>query len=175
MRLASAFFGKGQFVGERLAVENGAFVLTQSLTGPYYQPLPSEARRADGAWDPGDRARRRQTEVQRLVSRLVVRESAGAFEIDADVAGTDRVPLAVELGFRRGGALSGVEPLPGTPDAFLLREGTGEYRADGETIRFGPGRAEHTWTDLRGALPKLDALSVYVTGFTPFRATLRIG
>jgi hypothetical protein len=25
-----------------------------------------------------------------------------------------------------------------------------------------------------GALPKLDALSVYVTGFTPFRATLRI-
>ena len=92
-----------------------------------------------------------------------------------DVAGTDRVPLAIELGFRRGGALSGVEPLPGTPDAFLLREGTGEYRLGGEVIRFGPGRAEHTWTDLRGALPKLDALSVYLTGFTPFRATLRIG
>jgi hypothetical protein len=175
VRLASAFFGKGQFVGERLAVENGAYVLTQSLTGPYYQPLPPEARRADGAWDPGDRARRPQTEVQRLVSRLVVRESAGAFEIDADVTGTDRVPLAIELGFRRGGALSGVEPLPGTPDAFLLRGEAGEYRLGGETIRFGPGRAEHTWTDLRGALPKLDALSVYVTGFTPVRATLRIG
>ena len=174
VRLASAFFGKGQFVGERLAVENGACVLTQSLTGPYYQPLPPEARRPDGAWDPGDRARRRQTEVQRLVSRLVVRESAGAFEIDADVAGTDRVPLAIELGFRRGGALSGVEPVPGTPDAFLLRGEAGEYRQGGETIRFGPGRAEHTWTDLRGALPKLDALSVYLTGFTPFRATLRI-
>ena len=56
VRLASAFFGKGQFVAERLAVEgNGAYVLTQSLTGPYYQPLPSEARHADGAWDPGDR------------------------------------------------------------------------------------------------------------------------
>ena len=113
--------------------------------------------------------------MQRLVSRLVVRESAGAFEIDVDVAGTDRVPLAIELGFRRGGALSGVEPLPGTPDAFLLRGETGEYRLGGEMIRFGPGRAEHTWTDLRGALPKLDALSVYLTGFTPFRATLRIG
>ena len=175
VRLASAFFGKGQFVGERLAAENGAYVLTQSLTGPYYQPLPPEARHPDGAWDPGDRARRPQTEVQHCRSRVVVRESKGAFEIDVDVAGTDRVPLAIELGFRRGGALSGVEPLPGTPDAFLLRGEAGEYRLGGEVIRFGPGRAEHTWTDLRGALPKLDALSVYVTGFTPFRATLRIG
>ena len=92
-----------------------------------------------------------------------------------DVAGTDRVPLAIELGFRRGGELAGVEPRRGTADAFLLREGTGEYRLGAEAIRFGPGRAEHTWTDLRGALPKLDALSVYLTGFTPFRATLRIG
>ena len=92
-----------------------------------------------------------------------------------DVTGTGRVPLAIELGFRRGGALSGVEPLPGTPDAFLLCGEAGEYRLGGETIRFGPGRAEHAWTDLRGALPKLDTLSVYVTGFTPFRAKLRIG
>jgi hypothetical protein len=175
VRLASAFFGKGQFVADRLEVEADRYVLTQSLTGPYYQPLPPEARHPDGAWDPADRARRRQSEVQPLVSRLVIREAAGAFEIDVDVAGTDRVPLAIELGFRRGGALAGVEPLPGAPDAFLLREGAGAYRVGGETIRFGPGRAEHTWTDLRGALPRLDALSVYVTGFTPFRTTLRIG
>jgi hypothetical protein len=174
VRLASAFFGKGQFVADQLEVEANRCALTQSLTGPYFQPLPPEARHVDGAWAPGDRARRRQSEVQSLVSRLVVRESAGAFEIDVDVAGTDRVPLAIELGFRRGGTLAGVEPLSGTPDAFLLREGTGEYRAGGETIRFGSGRAEHAWTDLRGALPKLDALSVYLTGFTPFRATLRI-
>jgi hypothetical protein len=112
--------------------------------------------------------------VQRLVSGIVVRESGGAFEIDADVSGADRVPLAIELGFRRGGTLTGVVPLAGTADAFLLREGTGEYRAGPDSIRFGPGHADHTWTDLRGALPKLDALSVYLTGFTPFRTTLRI-
>ena len=175
VRLASAFFGKGQFAADRLEVEGNRYVLTQSLTGPYYQPLTPETRRPDGAWDPADRARRRPSEVQPLVSRLVVRESAGAFEIDVNVAGTDRVPLAIELGFRRGGTLAGVEPLPGTPDAFLLREGTGEYRAGGQTIRFGTGGAAHTWTDLRGALPKLDALSVYLTGFTPYRTTLRIG
>jgi hypothetical protein len=175
VRLASAFFGKGQFVGDRLEVDGSGYRLRQELAGPYWQPLPPEARHADGRWDPADRARRRQSEVQCLVSQLVVRESAGAFEIDADVSGSDRVPLAIELGFRRGGALTGVEPLAGTTDAFLLRGGASEYRLGGDTIRFGPGRAEHTWTELRGALPKLDALSVYLTGFTPFRATLRIG
>jgi len=174
VRLASAFFGKGQFVGERLEVEGDRYVLRQLLAGPYYQPLPPELRRADGTWDPADRARRPQSEVQRLDTRLVVRELSGAFEIEVEAAGTNRVPLAIELGFRRGGELAGVVPLEGREDAFLLPEGTGEYRLDGETIRFGPGRAGHTWTELRGALPKLDALSVYLTGFTPFRATLRI-
>ncbi|HEX9190385.1 MAG TPA: hypothetical protein VGB87_25130, partial [Vicinamibacteria bacterium] len=175
VRLASAFFGKGQFVGERLEVEGGGYVLRQVLTGPYYQPLPPELRHAGGSWDPADRALRRQSEVQRLDSRLVVRESGGAFEIDVDVTGTDRVPLAIELGFRHGGTLAGAVPLEGRRDAFLLPDGTGEYRFERETIRFGPGRAGHAWTELRGALPKLDALSVYLTGFTPFRTTLRIG
>jgi hypothetical protein len=175
VRLASAFFGKGQFVSDRLEVEDDRCVLTQSLAGPYYQPLLPADRRPDGAWDPADRERRRQSEVQRLASRLVVRESAGAFEIDVDVAGTDRVPVALELGFRRGGELSGVSPVAGRPEAFLLRGGTGEYRLGGDAIRFGPGRVEHTWTELRGALSKLDGPSVYITGFTPFRATLRVG
>jgi hypothetical protein len=175
VRLATAFFGKGQFVGERLEVEGDRYVLRQLLTGPYYQPLPPEMRHADGTWDPADRERRRQSEVQKLDSRLVVRESAGTFEIDFDVSGTSRVPLAIELGFRRGGTLAGVVPLEGRADAFLLREGTGEYHFEGDTIRFGAGRAGHTWTELRGALPKLHALSVYLTGFTPFRTTLRIG
>jgi hypothetical protein len=175
VRLASAFFGKGQFVADRLEAEGNAWRLRQELTGPYWQPLAPADRHSDGRWDPADRARRRQSEVQRLVSEVVVRESRGAFEIDLNVSGTDRVPLAIELGFRRGGTLAGVVPVEGTADAFLLGEGTGEYRLGGDAIRFGPGRAEHTWTDLRGALPKLDALSVYLTGFTPFRTTLRVG
>jgi hypothetical protein len=174
VRLASAFFGKGQFAGERLAIENGSYVLTQVLTGPYYQPLPPEARHPDGAIVASDRDRRRQSEVQRLVSGVIVRESAGRFTIDVEVSGTDRVPLAIELGFRKGGELAGVRPVAGIADALLLADGTGEYRAGGDVIRFGPGMARHTWTALRGARPKLDALSVYLTGFTPLRITLRI-
>ena len=44
----------------------------------------------------------------------------------------------------------------------------------GETIAFGPGLSAHSWTQLRGALPKWDGQSVYLTGFTPFRATITI-
>ena len=139
VRLASAFFGKGQFVGERLEVDGGRYVLRQVLAGPYYQPLPPELRHADGSWDPADRARRRQSEVQRLDSRLAVRESGGAFEVDVEVAGTDRVPLAIELGFRRGGTLDGVVPLEGGRDAFLLPQGKGEYRLRGRRSGSAPG------------------------------------
>lgn len=42
-------------------------------------------------------------------------------------------------------------------------------------IEFGPGRVEHTYTQVRGASPKWDGMSVYLTGLTPFRATLDIG
>lgn len=174
VRLASAFFGKGQFVSERLEVQDGAYVLTQVLTGPYYQPLSAADRHADGAVHPGDRERRRQSEVQRLVSRITVRETSGRFDLDVDVAGTDRVPLAIELGFRKGGTLGGVTPVASIADAYLLRTGTGTYTSGGDTIRFGPGNSSHTWTSLRGALPKLDAMSVYLTGFTPFRERLQI-
>ena len=44
-----------------------------------------------------------------------------------------------------------------------------------DTITFGPGLREHAWTQLRGALPKLDADCVYFTGFTPFNLTIEIG
>src|SRR5690606_8525157 len=36
VRLASAFFGKGQFVGEKLVVREGGYQLEQKLEGPYF-------------------------------------------------------------------------------------------------------------------------------------------
>jgi hypothetical protein len=82
--------------------------------------------------------------------------------------------VALELGFRKGGTLVGADPIPDINDAFFLAQGFGTYRSGRETIRFGPGMRAHRWTQLRGALPKLDALSVYITGFTSFRFTLQI-
>jgi hypothetical protein len=85
-----------------------------------------------------------------------------------------RVPLAIELGFRQGGKLSGVKPVPGIEDAWFLADGYGEYRMGGHRISFGPGRHAHGWTQLRGAEPKLPMKSVYITGYSPFEYIVEI-
>jgi len=62
----------------------------------------------------------------------------------------------------------------GLAESYLLRAAEGRYRLGEDVITFGPGRVEHTWTQLRGALGKWDGQSVYLTGFTPFRFTLAL-
>ncbi len=174
LRLASAFFGKGQFVSPTMEIAGNEMRLSQQLEGPYYQPLPPAYRRRDGDWFQMDRSRRPQSEVQKLDTVLIVREKDGRLEMDLEILGCERVPVAVEFCFRKGGELSGVVPVSGVADAFLLEKGMGRYRAEGQEIMFGEGQADHGWTLLRGALPKPNALSVYLTGFTPFRKRLTL-
>jgi hypothetical protein len=183
VRIATAFFGKGQFVGERLDVTDNRYRLRQSLEGPYFQPLSAAQIAAgdhvrmtsNGTLANDSRALRAQSNVQHLDTQVEVVDAGGRLTMTITIAGTDNVPVAVELAFRHGGRLEGVEPVPSVPDAFLLGEGTGRYVSGEDVITFGPGRIEHTWTQLRGALPKWDGLSVYVTGFAPFSATLTLG
>jgi hypothetical protein len=59
-------------------------------------------------------------------------------------------------------------------DAFMLRQNTGRYVSGPDTIEFGPGKADHRYTQVRGALPKAEGSSVYLTGMTPFDFTLKI-
>ena len=174
VRFASAFFGKGQFEAESLSVENGAFILRQKLEGPYYQPFPRDKLPDDGDWEKMDKELRPKSEIQHLESTVTVKETNGAFRIKIEIEGTDGVPVAVELGFRHGGRLGGVEKVKDVPNAYLLREGFGRYSVRDDTITFGPGCAAHRWTQLRGAKEKMDARCVYLTGLTPFRITLKI-
>lgn len=183
VRLSTAFFGKGQFQSERIEEVEGRFRLTQSLRGPYFQPLTpekiAELRSYGGMENNGllrqdHRASRTQSNVQSLESAVELIEHPDRLELQFRIEGTDHVPVAIELAFRRGGTLEGVEPVKGLAEAYLLRSGSGRYRLGNDVISFGPGRTEHTWTQLRGALGKWDGQSVYLTGFTPFRFTLAL-
>lgn len=174
LRFASAFFGKGQFAGDRLEVQGGKYILRQSLEGPYYQPMPKDELERHRDPIERDRMLRARSNVQKLESTAVFTETNGKFEVVIDISGTDNVPVAVELAFRHGGRLKGVEAVPKAKDTFLLKSGFGQYAHENHVIEFGPGEAEHSWTQLRGALPKWDGLSVYLTGFTPFKITLKI-
>jgi hypothetical protein len=183
VRLATAFFGKGQFTGDALEVRDGRYVLRQELDGPYFQPLTKEQiaggehvkMAPNGTLAADSKARRARSEVQTLQAVVTISESAGKFELAFSITGTDHVPVSIELAFRHGGTLHGVKPVAGVKDAFLLEQGTGRYVLGADTIEFGPGRVEHTYTQVRGALPKWDGQCVYLTGATPFEGKLTIG
>ena len=182
VRFATAFFGKGQFTSETLEVPGGSYLLRQELDGPYFQPLTKEQiaggehvkMAPNGTLANGSKALRAQSNVQRLQAGVMIAEKGGAFDLTFTIRGTEHVPVAIELAFRHGGKLQGVEPVPELKDAFFLREGRGRYTFGSDTIEFGPGRVEHTYTQVRGALPKWDGQCVYLTGETPFEFTLRI-
>jgi hypothetical protein len=183
VRLASAFFGKGQFTSETLEVRDGKYILRQELEGPYFQPLTADQiaggehvkMAPNGTLATNSRALRAQSNLCRLEAVVEITESGGRFTLAINVRGTDDVPVAIELAFRAGGQLEGVEPLADVKDGFLLRAGTGRYRLGNDVISFGPGAAAHSYTQLRGALPKWEGQSVYVTGLTPFQTMLTIG
>ncbi len=174
LRFASAFFGRGQFQGQSLEIQNGKYVLRQVVSRPYFQPFPIDQRPDDGDWNKMPRSLRPQSEIQHLEAIVTISDSKGEFDIHILIRGTDRVPVAIEFGFRHGGKLTGVEEIKDIPNAFILRQGFARYIFEDNVIEVGPGQAEHYWTQIRGAQPKLDAQSVYVTGFTPFKMTLKI-
>ena len=65
--------------------------------------------------------------------------------------------------------------------ALFLKEGTGRYRVGDDVIEFGPGQADHSFTNLsgpsyaaHGAPLKAAGTRVYITGYTPFEKVITI-
>lgn len=169
VRMASAFFGRGQFQSDKIERTTEGYALNWSFTWGYFQPLPKgEKPNYDIPFDE-DRKRRARSEMQNLHAKVMVSEKEGVFSLDLVVEGTDHVPLAIEMALRNGGTLSGVKKSTQDANAYLLTEGNGMYRFDDNTVAFGPGEAAHEWITIRGGLPKPDGQCVYITGFTPFR------
>ncbi|GJM27842.1 MAG: hypothetical protein DHS20C17_04770 [Cyclobacteriaceae bacterium] len=174
VRLASAFFGKGQFKSDTIEVNENEYILKQTLEGPYYQPLKSGTFEGTQKDFGEQRKTREQSEVQNLETTIIIKEVGESFELSLSIQGSENVPVALELGFREGGELSGVTPVKDIPDAYLVAEQQITYNLDGQSITISPGYSEHQWTQLRGALPKMEGPSVYLTGYTPLEWTLKI-
>ncbi len=170
VRFASAFFGKGQFIPER-AEKLGPrrWRLTQSLAGPYYQPL-TPSRAVDGDRWAESRLQRVQTEVCRLTQSATVSCDPQGIRLEVRAEGTADVPVAVEISLREGVEAEGVSGSLWSAAAGRLHHRS----AQGSTvIEIEGGGVEHRYTDIRGALPRLPGTSIYVTGLTPFRREFR--
>jgi len=165
VRFASAFFGKGQFRPDRYEQVEGGYRMTQTMTGPYYQPLDPSRVVDAAAW--GEvRGFRRQSEVQRMTYTVVVRERPKGFTVEIAAEGTAKVPLAVEITLREGTKVEGVD------GSMVLGGGFATARVGQDAIRFGPGFGEHKYTQVRGAEAKLAGTGVYLCGFTPLKKVI---
>ncbi len=174
MRVASSFFGKGQFQSEKIEKQGDTWVLTKSLEGPYYQPLDKDKISPDGDLDKMPRTLRKQSEIQKLETTVKIKEANNGLEIEINMSGTEGVPVSLELIFRAGGTFSGVTKLPTKDNAYLFSGEKGSYTVGSDSINFSLGKIEHKNVQLRGALPAMDAPTVYLTGFTPFRHILKL-
>jgi len=174
VRMASAFFGKGQFSAP-LSPQGSGYQSVQELKGYYLQPLDPQDRRADGDWEAVPNSCRTHSNICHLRSAVDIRETAEGFELSLDVRGTDRVPLTLEVTLRPGGELTGdgLVAVPGVPNAYFMREGFASYEVTGRRLRVGPGFRRHTWTQLRGAEPRLEGVTLYLTEFTPLNRVLQ--
>lgn len=174
VRFATAFFGKGQFSGVESSRDGKTYVLAQPLLAPYYQPFDPPRKVAAGEWS-RLRSERKQSDICTLRQTALITEAQQGFRLRLKSEGTRGVPLAVEINLREGGKLDGCLPVDDVKDAYLLGTSAALYTAGADTIRFGPGvDPPHTWTQIRGAAPKLPGTSVYITGYTPFDHTIDI-
>jgi hypothetical protein len=174
VRMSSAFFGKGQFVADELKVEEGRYRLIQTLEGPYYQPIAPELIASDGNWEKMPRDKRPQSEVQKMTYSLEIVEIEGGFQLDFLAEGTDHVPVAIELSFRKGGLLKGGESIDQLEDAYFMKDSPITYEHEGRRIEVIGDLHGHDWTQLRGAEPRIEGTSIYLTGYTPFKHKLTI-
>lgn len=171
MRVACSFFGKGQFDSEKIEQQGDTWILTKTLEGPYYQPFEKDKISPDGDFEKMPRILRKQSEVQKMVTTIKIKEKLNGIEVEIEMKGTENVPVSLELIFRQGGTFRGVEKFT---NSYLLSASTGEYVIGEDKISFGPGKIEHKGLQLRGALPASDAPTVYITGFTPFKHLINL-
>ncbi len=177
VRLSSAFFGKGQFSSQQMErVNENTYKLTSKIYGPYYQPLAEDKLPAEGeAWGQVPRSEREQSEIQELEVTMLITEDNGKATVSIKVDGPKNLPVTLELGFREGGELSNVVPKQRIDQAYMALPGQfAIYKYGEDEIKVGPGVVHHNWTQLRGALPKLQADCVYFTNYAPceFKFTL---
>ena len=174
VRFATAFFGKGQFVPELFEKQEDGFHFRQELEAPYYQPI-TDTRLMPVNRDNWSslKSRRHKSEISRMVYEAKIQICPHGLDLLVAAHGTDGVPLSLEINLREGGQLKGVVAAPNVENALLLKSGYAEYQMGPDKIRFDPGQCTHSYTQVRGALAKLPGPSVYITGYTPFRHTLR--
>jgi hypothetical protein len=145
VRLSRSFFDLGPFRSMATAAAGTSVRLAEEIGAKFYLPLPAEKRQDGGMYGMAHEGRfssamdfaSRPAVNHRLATAMDVKTEGSRTELTVGFDGAD-TSFALELTFRPGGVLTGVEPL-GDSGAYQLVAGTGRYAVGGDTIEFGPG------------------------------------
>lgn len=188
VRLSRSFFDLGPFRSSTTVRNDDAVQLSEAVEANFYLPLPAGKHRTDGIYALEHEGRfsasmdfsSRPTVVHRLETRVEILPEEDRTVLDLAFDGADTA-FALELTFRPGGGLTGVDPLQQS-GTFQLVDGTGRYRVGSDVIEFGPGEAADPDTPplynpgenyrYLGGTNAAAGIKVYITGRT--RGTHRI-
>ncbi|MCX6613548.1 MAG: hypothetical protein NTW74_22205 [Acidobacteria bacterium] len=173
IRFISAFFGKGQFKSEAFELKGKTIAMSQKLEGPYYQPF-TPAKLIDSEMWTQTQKQRPRTEVSVFEQGAAIEEADGGYNLRVYSKGTELVPITIEIAFRPGGSLTGVKPISGAPDSYLIDGPEARYQVGKDIIKVSPGASAHSWTrEMRYIEAKLPGPTLYLTGFAPFDHTIQ--
>ena len=141
VRLSRGFFDLGPFrAADMQQLAENRYLLTETLTAAYYQPLKPDQRREDAVYRLVDEGRfsaamafpdRPRDEVSHTTRIEVDLRDDGA-DLRIDISGP-RVPWALELTFRPGGVPEGAVPIG--DGRWCLTTGPMTYRVGDDEIR----------------------------------------
>ena len=192
LRISSMFFNTGYFYSEGMERKGNAYVLHRRMEVPYYQPMPEEMRNDSGDyrlsesidgrfWNKMSFEDRPVSNVKSLETTVSLEEDSGIAALNIKVDGQAGVHVVVELCFKEGGSLAGVEESDTEAGNSFLSSGMGKYQYGDDSIVFGPGTAGYRYVDRlegerysthNGSL-RTEGMHVYLTGMTPFEHTLK--
>ncbi|WP_461164679.1 hypothetical protein [Arthrobacter sp. R4-81] len=187
VRLARNFFNLGPFRSMETVAEGERVRLHERVEASFYLPLPAERRREDGIYEQSHEGRfsaamdfaGRPTIRHWLGTEVTVAVNGHQADVDITFDGAD-TSFALELTFRPGGVLEGVEEV--SEGVYQLVDSMGRYSVGADVIEFGPGSAAdpdtppvynpgENYTYLRGT-NATEGTKVYITGRT--RGTRRL-
>lgn len=191
MRLSSSFFRLGYFSSDGIVKEGNKYILKETKEGDYYQPLAKEFLKADGDyklsespddrfWNKMDFDSRTKSNVKKQVTVIEITENNGTLDLDFKVDGPPNVEVTIEMCFKEGSSIAGVEM--DEKNNYFLKSEMGSLSAGSDAIQFGPGKCEHLnvenldseeYTYHQGSL-RTRGEYVYITGFTPFHHKMTI-
>ncbi|TCO49278.1 hypothetical protein EV646_103256 [Kribbella antiqua] len=188
VRLSPVFFSTGHFRADGMRrVGPNTYKLSQEVKVPYHLPLPKRYRRSDGLYALTLDGRfyasmdfpHRPKQYRTLRTDVTIVELGNGWDLSFEFDG-DETSYAIELCFRTGGTLAGVDALDASGN-YQLSSGTGSYTVGSDRISFGPGNGAtrvgmdpgERYTYLGGSLTP-DGQRVYLTGRTPGRQVLQL-